>query len=130
VGRARPCQRVSDPYSTIEVVDGGRELGADAVCGKQLLESVYEARDEIRQLVRVLEIRREGATDEGDRRELLRRMSVLRDERLRDDHGAFATLAELVPLEPEDASVRERFVEIGRRLAERRFGREYATRLV
>ena len=101
-----------------QLVERLLEIGDLRHRAARVLESVYEARDEIRQLVRVLEIRREGATDEGDRRELLRRMSVLRDERLRDDHGAFATLAELVPLEPEDGSVRERFVEIGRRLAD------------
>ena len=65
----------------------------------RILEHVYEARDEIRQLVRVLEIRREGAADEAERRELLRRISILRDERLRDDPGAFASLSELVPLD-------------------------------
>ena len=84
----------------------------------RILEHVYEARDEIRQLVRVLEIRREGAGDEAERRELLRRISILRDERLRDDPGAFASLSELTPLEPEDGSIRARFVEIGRRLAD------------
>ena len=84
----------------------------------RVLEHVYEARDEIRQLVRVLEIRREGAANEAERRELLRRISILRDERLRDDPGAFASLSELVPLEPEDAAIRERFVEIGRRVAD------------
>lgn len=84
----------------------------------RILEVVYETRDEIRSLVRVLDIRREGATDDGEKRDLLRRVSVLRDERLKDDAGAFAALAELVPLEPEDASARERLVEIGRRLGE------------
>ncbi len=84
----------------------------------RVLEAVYLARDEVRQLVRVLDILREGATDEAERRELLRRVAVLRDERLRDDAGAFAALAELVPLEPDDVQARERFVEIGRRLGE------------
>jgi hypothetical protein len=63
----------------------------------RVLEAVYEAKNEIRQLVRVLEILREGATDENERRDLLRRISLLRDERLRDDAGAFSTLSELVP---------------------------------
>jgi tetratricopeptide (TPR) repeat protein len=94
------------------------EVPALRLRAARILEHVYEARDEIRQLVRVLEIRREGAQSEEERRELLRRISVLRDERLRDDAGAFASLAELCPLEPEDASIRLRFVEIGRRLAE------------
>lgn len=92
------------------------EIGSLRLRAARVLEVVYEARDEIRQLVRVLEIRREGATDEAERRELLRRISVLRDERLRDDQGAFATLSELVPLEPEEPSARQRLVEIGRRL--------------
>jgi tetratricopeptide (TPR) repeat protein len=43
---------------------------------------------------------------------------VLRDERLRDDRGAFTSLAELVPVEPEDENARHRFIEIGRRLGE------------
>jgi tetratricopeptide (TPR) repeat protein len=84
----------------------------------RVLEVVYDRRDEIRNLVRVLDIRREGSSDVHEKRELLRRVSVLRDERLRDDQGAFAALAELVPQEPEDASLRDRLVEIGRRLGE------------
>ncbi len=80
------------------------------------LELVYEAKDEIRHLVRVLEIRREGESSGAERRELLRRIATLRDERLRDDPGAFTTLSELVPLTPEDESARRRLVDIGRRL--------------
>jgi golgin subfamily B member 1 len=94
------------------------EVGGLRLRAARILEHVYEARDEIRQLVRVLEIRREGAADEHERRDLLRRISILRDERLRDDQGAFASLSELCPLEPEDAAIRERFVEIGRRIGD------------
>jgi golgin subfamily B member 1 len=101
-----------------QLVERLLEVSALRLRAARILEHVYEARDEIRQLVRVLEIRREGATDEGERRDLLRRISILRDERLRDDPGAFASLAELVPLEPEDSTLRRRFVEIGRRLAD------------
>ncbi len=101
-----------------QLVERLLEVGSLRLRAARILEHVYEARDEIRQLVRVLEIRREGATDESERRSLLRRMSVLIDERLKDDARAFAALAELVPLEPEDGPTRERFVEIGRRLAD------------
>ncbi|MFO0763004.1 MAG: tetratricopeptide repeat protein [Byssovorax sp.] len=101
-----------------QLVERLLELPEQRLRAARVLEHVYEAKDEIRQLVRVLEIRREGAADESERRDLLRRMSVLRDERLRDDRGAFTALAELVPLEPEDAGTRERFVEIGRRLGD------------
>lgn len=83
-----------------------------------LLDGVYEARDEIRDLVRVLEVRLEETEDAHLRRELLRRIGTLRDERLKDDAGAFASLGELLPLEPDDAVLRERFVEIGQRLGE------------
>lgn len=83
----------------------------------RVLERVYEGRDEIRALVRILDIRRESATDD-EKRELLRRAATYRDERLKDDSGAFAALAELLPLEPEEPSARERFVAIGRRLGE------------
>ncbi|MBM4373516.1 MAG: tetratricopeptide repeat protein [Deltaproteobacteria bacterium] len=80
-----------------------------------LLDGVYDARGEIRDLVRILGVRLEAELSDDDRRELLRRVATLRDERLRDDPGAFAALRRLVPLEPEDASVRERFLQIGQR---------------
>lgn len=101
-----------------QLVERLLEVGSLRLRAARVLEVVYEARDEVRQLVRVLEIRREGATEEHERRELLRRVSVLRNERLKDDAGAFAALSELVPLEPDDAQARERLVEIGRRLGE------------
>jgi tetratricopeptide (TPR) repeat protein len=97
-----------------QLVDSPR-LGLRAA---EILEPVYEARDEVRSLVRVLELRRKASTDRGLSVDLLRRISVLRDERLRDDAGAFASLAELLPLDPDDVSLRDRFVEIGRRLGD------------
>ncbi|HEY4118588.1 MAG TPA: tetratricopeptide repeat protein [Byssovorax sp.] len=100
-----------------QLVERLLEVGDLRLRAARVLEHVYEARDEVRQLVRVLEIRREGATDEAERRSLLRRTSVLLDERLKDDARAFSALAELVPLEPEDTPTRERFTDIGRRLA-------------
>ena len=101
-----------------QLVERLLEVGSLRLRAARVLEAVYEARDEMRNLVRVLDIRREGTTDTTEKKDLLRRVSELRDERLRDDAGAFAALAELVPLEPEDATVRERLVEIGRRLGE------------
>src|SRR5260221_11364559 len=88
-----------------------------------MLEAVYEARDEVRDLVRVLEIRlaaldemSTGAGDADERKELLRRIAGLRDERLHDDAGALEALARYVPLEPLDIEARARLVEIGKRL--------------
>ena len=101
-----------------QLVERLLEVGELRLRAARILEHVYEARDEIRQLVRVLSIRHEGAANDAERRDLLRRISILRDERLRDDAGAFQSLSELVPMEPEDASIRHRFVEIGRRLAD------------
>ena len=101
-----------------QLVERLLEIGDLRLRAARILEHVYEARDEIRQLVRVLSIRREGAANDDEKRDLLRRISILRDERLRDDPGAFASLSELVPMESEDAEIRRRFVEIGRRLGD------------
>ncbi|MCC6526258.1 MAG: tetratricopeptide repeat protein [Polyangiaceae bacterium] len=82
----------------------------------ELLDGVYQARDDMRDLVRILGVRLEGAAELAARRELLRRIAELRDERLRDDAGAFEAIELLLPLEPEDAALRTRMQEIGRRL--------------
>ncbi|HEX3770616.1 MAG TPA: tetratricopeptide repeat protein [Polyangiaceae bacterium] len=81
-----------------------------------VLEAVYATRDEVPELVRVLEIHLEFATLVDERRDLLRRIADLRDERLRDDAGALEAFARLLPLDPEDARARERMLEIARRL--------------
>ncbi|HVW24349.1 MAG TPA: tetratricopeptide repeat protein [Polyangiaceae bacterium] len=98
------------------------EIGEQRIRAAKMLEVVYEARDEVRDLVRVLEIRL-AALDEASResdadekKELLRRIASLRDERLHDDNGALEALARYVPLEPLDVDARGRLVEIGRRL--------------
>ncbi|MCH2108603.1 MAG: tetratricopeptide repeat protein [Polyangiaceae bacterium] len=95
-----------------------------------ILEKVYEEKDEIRELVRVLGIRVEVLRPhddeafseetvhhrEDERRELLRRIATLRDDRLHDDEGSFDVFAELTPLDPVDTELRERLMESGRRL--------------
>jgi tetratricopeptide (TPR) repeat protein len=81
----------------------------------RVLEDVYAARDETRDLVRVLDIRLEVTSDEAESRELLRRIATLRDERLADDQGALDALAKLVPLDPVDNRARARLMDIGRR---------------
>lgn len=81
-----------------------------------ILEGVYADREEIRDLVRVLEIRLEFVADDVERRELLRRVAELRDERLTDDAGSFETYARLLPLSPGDLEARQRYLEIARRL--------------
>src|SRR5690606_19762820 len=83
-----------------------------------LLDMVYEAVDDPRDLVRVLDIRLEGADSEEHQRELLHRIATLQDERLKNDAGAFETVGKLLPLEPDDAEIRRRLLEIGRRLGE------------
>ncbi len=82
-----------------------------------ILEGVYAEREEMRDLVRVLEVRLEFVTDDMERRELLRRIAELKDERLSDDKGAFEAYGKLVPLAPSDVEARSRFLEIARRLA-------------
>jgi tetratricopeptide (TPR) repeat protein len=81
-----------------------------------VLEAVYTERDEVPELVRVLEIHLEFSMAADERRDLLRRVAELRDERLRDDPGAFEAFARLLPLDPDDARARQRMLEIVRRL--------------
>ncbi len=100
-----------------ELAERMLEIGSLKLRTAVLLEGVYEARDEVRSLVRMLEIRLEAATDVEEKKTLLRRIGELKDERLHDDAGAFNALSQLVPMVPDDEAVRERFVEIGKRLA-------------
>ncbi|MBX3189348.1 MAG: tetratricopeptide repeat protein [Labilithrix sp.] len=81
-----------------------------------ILEGVYAEREEMRDLVRVLEVRLEFVADDVERRELLRRIAELRDERLTDDKGAFETYGQLLPLSPGDVEARQRYLEIAARL--------------
>ncbi len=81
-----------------------------------ILEKVYSSRDEVPELVRVLEIHLEFASHADERRDLLRRVAELRDERLRDDAGALEAFARLLPLDPDDARARHRMLEIANRL--------------
>ncbi len=81
-----------------------------------LLDTVYQTVDDPRDLVRILEVRVQGADSDDDRRDLLQRIAELRDERLKDDAGAFDVLRMLLPLEPEDPAIRERMLEVGHRL--------------
>jgi len=74
----------------------------------------------VRDLVRVLAIRLESLTSAevaDERRDLLRRIAMLRDDRLHDDQGALDALAELVPMDPLDSDARSRLLEIGRRVS-------------
>jgi tetratricopeptide (TPR) repeat protein len=81
-----------------------------------VLEAVYADRDEIEDLVRVLEIHLEFAGSVDERRDILRRVAQLRDERLRDDVGALEAFGRLLPLDPDDAAARHRMLEIAKRL--------------
>jgi tetratricopeptide (TPR) repeat protein len=92
------------------------DIGSLRMRAAEVLEAVYDAREEVRDLVRVLEIRLEGAETDDLKRELLRRIASLRDERLSDDAGALGALSRLVPLEPTDVTARDRLTEIGKRL--------------
>src|SRR5688500_13154720 len=73
-------------------------------------------REDMRDLVRVLEVRLDFVADDMEKRDLLRRIAELRDERLTDDRGSFDTYAKLLPLAPGDVDARSRYLEIARRL--------------
>lgn len=116
-----------DDADARELAERMLDIGSLKLRTAALLETVYEARDEVRSLVRMLEIRLEAlgpasapagqATELDERKDLLRRIGELKDERLHDDAGAFDALAQLLPLVPDDETVRERFIEIGKRLS-------------
>lgn len=112
-------ERVSD-YEARELAERMLAIGELRPRAARALETVYEARDEVRDLVRVLAIRLESLTSAEvaeERRDLLRRISMLRDDRLHDDQGALDALAELVPMDPLDTEARTRLLEIGRRVS-------------
>jgi len=118
-------------YEARDVAERLLLIGSVRVRASRVLEVVYEAQDEIRDLVRVLSVRVEAlrpdpeqktsqkklAEMEGERRDLLRRIATLKDDRLHDDEGSFEVFAELVPLDPDDLDLRERLIDSGRRLA-------------
>ncbi|MBN2196558.1 MAG: tetratricopeptide repeat protein [Polyangiaceae bacterium] len=114
-------------YAARDLAEKLLEIGSLRGRAARMLERVYEQRDGTRDLVRVLAIRLEEleadlerAPDDGDqleeRRGLLRRIAILRDDRLHDDEGAFEVLTRLVPQDPGDSDARQRLLEIGRRI--------------
>lgn len=112
----------SDDADARELAERMLEIGSLKRRVALLLEGVYEARDEVKNLVRMLEIHLEYVeeSDVAQRAAILRRIAELRDERLSDDEGAFEALGLLVPLLPEDEGLRERYSEVGRRLDKHR----------
>ncbi|HEU4410540.1 MAG TPA: tetratricopeptide repeat protein [Polyangiaceae bacterium] len=92
------------------------DVGSVRPRAAEVLEAVYEALDDPRRLVRVLEVRLDTANNDDLRRELLRRIARLRDARLQDDRGTLEALSQLVPLDPSDEASRARLAEVGNRL--------------
>lgn len=98
-------------------------LGIGSLKGRaaRMLEVVYDARSEIRDLVRVLAVQLDTLSADNvelvdERKQLLRRIAELRDEGLHEDEGALDALAELVPLDPLDVDSRARLLDVGRRV--------------
>lgn len=89
----------------------------------EILEKVYEFRDEPRELVRVLDaqlvaLRGQEVADSEAETALLERLASLRYDRLKDDAGALAVLADYVPKRPEDEDARTKLAEVGARLGQ------------
>jgi tetratricopeptide (TPR) repeat protein len=105
-----------DDNDARELAEECLDIASLRVAAARLLDSVYEARDDIRALVGTLEIRLEEADNDAERRELLGRMATLRDERLKDDRGAFDALCLLLPLDADDSGLRAQLTKIGHRL--------------
>jgi len=81
-----------------------------------VLENAYVTIDQPRDLVRVLDVRLETASDDHARAELLARIAEIRDDRLNEDVAALDAYAKLVPLAPDDEHARTRLLEIARRV--------------
>ncbi|WP_394849047.1 tetratricopeptide repeat protein [Pendulispora brunnea] len=79
-----------------------------------ILEHVYVSLDAPRDLVRILEVRLETAQAIEERRELLRRIAELRDDRLQE--GAFDVYARLVPIAPDDVDARNGLLTLAKKL--------------
>jgi tetratricopeptide (TPR) repeat protein len=111
----------TDARAIVRVVLERPVEGDDArrtrVRAAEILERVYLARDEARELDEVTAIRLAETPDllREDRLELLRRAARLRDERLANDAGALDALAELLPLDPADEEARKNLLSVGRR---------------
>ncbi|MGZ5966930.1 MAG: tetratricopeptide repeat protein, partial [Polyangiales bacterium] len=107
----------SDARAIARAVMERRDIGNTRVKAAEVLERVYLARDEARELDEVTAIRlaEDSELDAEHRTELLRRAARLRDERLANDAGALDALAELVPLAPEDLEARAKLLDVGRR---------------
>jgi tetratricopeptide (TPR) repeat protein len=97
------------------------QISALRVPASLALERVYEARDDVRDWVRVLEVRLQAISDsqtpsallqEHPKDALLRQIAHLYNHRLRDDEGALGALLQLVPLDPESADARQELLEI------------------
>lgn len=78
----------------------------------EILERVYEEVDDPANLVRILEIRLESTTGDELRRDLLRRIAQLQDERLHDEVKTFSALLRLVPLDPANIDARSRLLDV------------------
>ncbi len=113
-------------YGARELAESLLEIGSVRARAAVMLEAVYEARDEIRDLVRVLVIRLEELQSklgedadpalEDELKQLLRRVATLQDDRLHADDAALETLAQLVPIDPLDVDARGRLLDIGKRV--------------
>ncbi len=112
-------ERVND-HEARQLAERLLEIGTLKVRAARALEIVYESRDEVRDLVRVLEARIDAETDATpeERRDMIRRVAVFRNDRLHDDEGAFAAFSKLAPMDPGDSEARDQLVTIGARLGQ------------
>lgn len=81
-----------------------------------LLEGVYADRPDVRDLLRVLEVRLETTSEEAERRELTARVAELTFDKIGNDHASLDAYARLVPLAPEDTTARQRLIALGQKL--------------
>lgn len=125
--------RLSDPHGAVDLAEEVLRRDRTHAAARRLLEGLfasadhklriakllaplYEEAGEWRALVGVLSGERELAGSPAEEVELLARIARLQEERLRDDHAAFATWAEAVREGPDHRAAREHLERLARRL--------------
>lgn len=119
-------QRDVSDVTARDLVERLLEIGSLRQQAADILERVYEERDDARELARILEVQvslmGQAGAQQADAeahsryRDTLRRVATLKDTRLHDDAGAFAAFARYLPLDPLDLEVRAELIEIAGRL--------------
>lgn len=109
-------EKSADHIGTVQALERFLD-GEHAPHAAKILEPYMRAHDEWSSLRRVLELQVDGIEDVETRAALLREVAGIREARLSDAWGAFATWERLLRLDPADESVRNELERLAGDLA-------------